>query len=91
MLVGAAGLCACLIVMSALSITGRFIYDTDYVTEIESAVVTSRDVSSNVGDIKNEAIAFVAMQYTYVAIFAYTWGPLGWIYPSELYSQGKCE
>lgn len=77
--------------MSVLSITGHFVYDNDYATEVEYAIVTTSDVFSNVGHIKDEAIAFVAMQYTYVAIFAYTWGPLGWIYPSELYSQGKRE
>jgi hypothetical protein len=26
-----------------------------------------------------------------VAVFAYTWGNLGWVYPSELYNQGKLQ
>ncbi|KAI8393991.1 general substrate transporter [Radiomyces spectabilis] len=34
------------------------------------------------------AIGFMVMMYIFVASFACTWGPAGWIYPTELYSQG---
>ncbi|KAI8340853.1 general substrate transporter [Chlamydoabsidia padenii] len=88
MLVGAVCLCICLIVMSILSITAHFVYGGDYATEIEVTDTATHSVFGIIGHIKQEAIAFIAMQYLYVAVFAYTWGPLGWIYPSELYNQG---
>ncbi|KAG0176174.1 hypothetical protein DFQ28_008153 [Apophysomyces sp. BC1034] len=34
------------------------------------------------------SIAFLVMSYIYVASYAVSWGPAGWIYPTELYSQG---
>jgi len=35
----------------------------------------------------NHAIPYVClvMMYLFVASFAYSWGPIGWIYPSEIY------
>jgi hypothetical protein len=73
--------------MSILSIIGHFVYGGDYATLIEPA--TTQGVATVLGHVKQESIAFMVMQYIYVAIFAYTWGPLGWIYPTELYNQGK--
>ena len=35
------------------------------------------------------SIGFLVMMYMFVACYALTWGPAGWIYPTELYSQGK--
>ncbi|ORX79278.1 general substrate transporter [Basidiobolus meristosporus CBS 931.73] len=35
----------------------------------------------------------IAMIYLFVAFFAFTWGPIGWIYPSEIYPtrvRAKC-
>ncbi|KAK9670938.1 hypothetical protein K7432_017224, partial [Basidiobolus ranarum] len=37
--------------------------------------------------------ATIALIYLFVAFFACTWGPIGWIYPSEIYStrvRAKC-
>ncbi|ORY04107.1 sugar transporter [Basidiobolus meristosporus CBS 931.73] len=37
--------------------------------------------------------ASIAMIYLFVAAFAFTWGPIGWIYPSEIYPnrvRAKC-
>ncbi|ORZ25174.1 general substrate transporter [Absidia repens] len=84
MLVGAIMLCISLVAMSALSITADFIYEGTYYSDNmnngNSIWVSDQE--------RKEAIAFVVMEYIYVAVFAYTWGSLGWIYPSELYGQG---
>ncbi|KAF7728857.1 hypothetical protein EC973_005483 [Apophysomyces ossiformis] len=39
-------------------------------------------------DERGPAIAFLVMSYIFVASYAVSWGPAGWIYPTELYSQG---
>ncbi|SAL98239.1 hypothetical protein [Absidia glauca] len=83
MLVGASLLCICLIIMSVLSIVAHFLYGGDY-----SSLDDRQDNFVFEGQTKREAIAFVCMEYIYVAVFAYTWGNLGWVYPSELYNQG---
>lgn len=86
MLVGASLLCICLIIMSVLSIVAHFLYGGDY-----SSLDDRQDNFVFEGQTKREAIAFVCMEYIYVAVFAYTWGNLGWVYPSELYNQGKLQ
>ncbi|KAK9728200.1 hypothetical protein K7432_001255 [Basidiobolus ranarum] len=44
-------------------------------------------------DDKLAGFAIIALIYIFVAFFACTWGPIGWIYPSEIYStrvRAKC-
>lgn len=39
-------------------------------------------------DANEQTIAFLIVMYICVAVYSCTWGPLGWVYPAELYSQG---
>ncbi|KAI8091633.1 general substrate transporter [Thamnidium elegans] len=39
-------------------------------------------------DANEPTIAFLIVMYISVAVYSCTWGPLGWVYPAELYSQG---
>ncbi|CAO3580965.1 unnamed protein product [Absidia cylindrospora] len=90
MVVGAFILCICLVIMAVLSLTAHFIYGGDYSSEAEPAPTNDSGVFDQFrfrGVAKKESIAFISIQYLYLAVFAYTWGPLGWIYPSELYGQ----
>ncbi|KAK9704296.1 hypothetical protein K7432_010275 [Basidiobolus ranarum] len=44
-------------------------------------------------DDKSAGYATIALIYMFVAFFTCTWGPIGWIYPSEIYStrlRAKC-
>ncbi|KAJ9079073.1 hypothetical protein DSO57_1039291 [Entomophthora muscae] len=38
---------------------------------------------------KNDYVLYVAIGFIYlfVASFSYSWGPVGWIYPAEIFSQ----
>lgn len=38
-------------------------------------------------DANASTIAFLIVMYVSVAVYSCTWGALGWIYPTELYSQ----
>ncbi|KAI8333582.1 hypothetical protein BC941DRAFT_473329 [Chlamydoabsidia padenii] len=84
MVVSAALLCICLVIMAALSMMSNFLYSEDIYATFDEGT----DGYYFEGQIKREAIAFVCMEYIYVAIFAYSWGSLGWVYPTELYGQG---
>ncbi|KAG2208893.1 hypothetical protein INT47_011033, partial [Mucor saturninus] len=39
-------------------------------------------------DANEPTIVFLIVMYICVAVYSCTWGPLGWVYPAELYSQG---
>ena len=34
-------------------------------------------------------VAFLVVMYLFIASYALTWAPAGWIFPTELYSQGE--
>ncbi|KAI8137609.1 hypothetical protein BJV82DRAFT_524962 [Fennellomyces sp. T-0311] len=80
--------CACTIVMAIVgSLTGL----TDNIAAIRSIEEITPDedtglLAINASD-KDGSIAFLVVMYLFVACYALTWGPAGWIYPAELYSQ----
>lgn len=40
-------------------------------------------------DSKGSTLVVMVFLYLFVACYAYSWGPVGWIYPAELYPQRK--
>jgi Sugar (and other) transporter len=38
---------------------------------------------------RNSTVVVMVFLYLFVACYAYSWGPVGWIYPAELYPQRK--
>ncbi|KAI8141036.1 general substrate transporter [Fennellomyces sp. T-0311] len=62
----------CGIVMAA---TGRVFYDPE---------TDQNDIY--MGDNKHASYFCIVMIYFFVAGFAYSWGPVGWIYPAEIFS-----
>ncbi|CAI2164591.1 11309_t:CDS:10 [Funneliformis geosporum] len=62
-----------LIVGCILAINGTKYYDT----ELDKNFVQLKNTSSS--------YAIIVFIYIFVASFAYSWGPTGWIYPAEIY------
>ncbi|KAI9319200.1 general substrate transporter, partial [Dichotomocladium elegans] len=79
--------CACTVVMTVIA----------SVTGLADAVLTTlaNDEINSVEEGEplaytspnNASIGFLVMMYLFIACYAMTWGPAGWIYPTELYSQ----
>lgn len=42
-------------------------------------------------DSVGSSVVFVIVVYLFIFFYGCTWGPMGWIYPPELYSQGKAK
>lgn len=87
MIAGSVICCVCLIVMTIISaITGL----ADTISTLHE--IENRQPTMEMGEVdaiySKDAIVFLVMMYLFIASFACTWGPIGWIYPTELYSQG---
>ncbi|KAG1437064.1 hypothetical protein G6F56_013284 [Rhizopus delemar] len=52
------------------------------------SVLTKRGSTFLLFDTNAPTVGFLVITYCYVAVYACTWGTLGWVYPAELYSQG---
>ncbi|KAI8144822.1 sugar transporter [Fennellomyces sp. T-0311] len=86
MIIGALVCGSCMIVMTICSAIANFRF-----SDIESLYLTASTTQS--GDLsldhpKATSVIFFIMFYVFLACYGCTWGPLGWIYPCELYSQG---
>ncbi|KAI8099293.1 uncharacterized protein BX664DRAFT_368192 [Halteromyces radiatus] len=88
MLIGSGTLCICLIIMSVLSIITSTISRSDFYDSTSEGPLFDNSAIPVMQQARNQAIAFIAIEYFFVIVFAVTWGPLGWIYISELYGQG---
>ncbi|KAG2220206.1 hypothetical protein INT45_002798, partial [Circinella minor] len=91
LVIGTIVCCICMIVMAIVgAVTGltdniRAIYApggmaADIPREIDIGVIGS---SINSGG----TVAFLVVMYLFIASYALTWAPVGWIFPTELYSQ----
>ncbi|CAO3629076.1 unnamed protein product [Cunninghamella echinulata] len=78
MIIGAFCMSACLWIVGGLLQTGTWSIDND---------PSHQTYGKWVVDLHNEhtANAVVAFIYLFTASFACSWGPLGWIYPAEIY------
>lgn len=88
MIIGSIICCISVIIMTIISaITG--LADTiSIIHNVEKSQSAAAQGAATGADSK-DAIVFLVMMYVFIASFACTWGPIGWIYPTELYSQGK--
>lgn len=66
------------------------------VTEVDEKIAVLNEVNNSQNydlshflEGKASMAAFLAMMYLFIASYALTWGPMGWLYPAELYSQGR--
>ncbi|KAI9259690.1 hypothetical protein BDA99DRAFT_99227 [Phascolomyces articulosus] len=90
LVIGSIFCCLCTIVMAIVgAVTGL----TDHIRAIY-AMDPNPNTPRNVDFItipgssdSNGSIAFLVVMYLFIACFALTWGPAGWIFPTELYSQ----
>ncbi|KAI9488235.1 general substrate transporter [Zychaea mexicana] len=83
--------CACTVVMA---IVGQVTGITNRITamlavdELQAAHETEKLISVPYGEEGNSgSIAFLVVIYLFIACYALSWGPAGWIFPTELYSQ----
>lgn len=91
MIIGSLVLCMCTIVLAILSAKHGFTFNTSTSTlqgEMASAAPANGHGFLLGFDCSGATISFLCMIYLCVAIYSCTWGTLGWIYPTELYSQG---
>ena len=87
MIAGALMCCCCLIVMIVCSAVGDFHFgdlESQY-----SETVHTQDWDLSLTNPKASSVVFFVVFYLFLACYGCTWGPLGWIYPAELYSQGE--
>ncbi|KAL1929611.1 hypothetical protein VTP01DRAFT_1749, partial [Rhizomucor pusillus] len=86
MIIGSIICCISVIIMTIISaITG--LADTiSIIHNVEKSQSAAAQGAATGADSK-DAIVFLVMMYVFIASFACTWGPIGWIYPTELYSQ----
>lgn len=57
---------------------------------LDASDTNATEMDETIRHIDHQAsIGFLVMMYMFVACYALTWGPAGWIYPTELYSQGE--
>lgn len=92
MIIGAILCSICICVLAVLSAVHGFAYNSS------TSVLQKEMPSANTGksgnplflifDANEPTIAFLIVMYISVAVYSCTWGPLGWVYPAELYSQG---
>lgn len=82
MIAGAIICCLCSMVMAIVSVGDQ--YDGKFFGGFMSSDRTLFHVDKNA-----TSIIFVISVYIFLASYGCTWGPLGWIYPAELYSQGS--
>ncbi|ORY94510.1 and other transporter-domain-containing protein [Syncephalastrum racemosum] len=79
--------CICVILMTILSaLTGLTSAIGDNSSETAPVQMHPLSTLSNI-DEGEATIAFIVMMYLFIASYACSWGPIGWIYPAELYSQ----
>ena len=93
LLIGATGCCVCMVIMAIISGKYGYVYQWPQ-NGSEAAPGTPPGDSGSLSFLiqyNAPAIAFIVMMYLFVAFYASTWGPTGWIYPTGLYSQGLSE
>ena len=73
LLIGSAGMATAFIVLTVLF----SLYSTPSPTDASSVIVNDATVG----------VVMVVMIYLFVANFAYSWGPIGWIIPAEIFPQ----
>ncbi|CDS09029.1 hypothetical protein LRAMOSA10389 [Lichtheimia ramosa] len=88
LIVGSIACCLCLIIMTVIAaVTGL----TDNIASmhvLDASDTNATEMDETIRHIDHQAsIGFLVMMYMFVACYALTWGPAGWIYPTELYSQ----
>ncbi|KAI9277178.1 sugar transporter [Phascolomyces articulosus] len=88
MIIGALGCGVSLLVMSIIAGTSQYEYDGLEHYFSDAAAHSEYDSSTSMGCPTPRSVIFFAMFYIFLAFYGCTWGPLGWIYPAELYSQG---
>lgn len=85
MIIGAILCCICLGIMAILAGLHGYGYG---VSNDSLSVLTKRGSTFLLFDTNAPTVGFLVITYCYVAVYACTWGTLGWVYPAELYSQG---
>lgn len=92
MIIGAILCSICIAVLAVLSGVHGFAYNSSTSLLQEEMPSANTGKSGNplylLFDANEPTIAFLIVMYICVAVYSCTWGPLGWVYPAELYSQG---
>jgi hypothetical protein len=91
MIIGALLCSVCIGIMAILAGVHGYSYSNATLLQ-PSSVVNMQQSGSNpfylTFDANGPTIGFLIVMYFTVAVYSCTWGTLGWIYPTELYSQG---
>ena len=56
-------------------------------TTVPTSTMSGNGSIALILDSKGSIVAAMVFLYLFVACYAYSWGPVGWIYPAELYPQ----
>ncbi|CAM0134845.1 unnamed protein product, partial [Umbelopsis sp. WA50703] len=78
---GAVSCCVCMLVLAVVLATNSLEGTT------VSSDVTGTGSIALILDSKPSTVVIMVFLYLFVACYAYSWGPVGWIYPAELYPQ----
>ncbi|KAI8098349.1 general substrate transporter [Gilbertella persicaria] len=93
MIIGAILCSVCIGVMAILAGVHNYAFasTSEFLTTAETATANTGKSGNPLillFDTSGSTIAFLIVMYFCVAFYSCTWGTLGWIYPTELYSQG---
>ena len=95
LILGAIVCCICMIVLAIVgAVTGltdniRAIYAPNGMP-VTATVPTEVDIEVIEDSINSGGtVAFLVVMYLFITSYALTWAPAGWIFPTELYSQGN--